>query len=333
MKTHYFQRYYKKENVDTANTMLLLSRLYSFSPNKFFNFLSEFIPEDNTINLSFNLQKKNKNSIPDAIIEQQSFKIVVETKLNSNFKINQLIDHLKSFKNEDYKVLLTIDPGEIKENIQIKIKKEIDKYNKQHKCNIIHKHITFEKLIDSIRKVIDSKDYEMNEILDDYQDYCFLEKLILDDWKRMRVQLSSQSFEINKKLNLYYCNDRGFSGHKYLGLYKDKSVKAIGKVTSIITATYENNKLLTENKINIDKEKKKKILQAIEEARKIGHDLTKKSQYFFVDKFYDTDFKKITPHAPMGTRCFNLYEILKCDKNKLPSTEEIAKLLRDKNWE
>lgn len=36
MRIHYFQRYHQKENVATANTMLLLSRLYSYSPNKFF---------------------------------------------------------------------------------------------------------------------------------------------------------------------------------------------------------------------------------------------------------------------------------------------------------
>lgn len=35
MKIHYFQRYHAKENVATANTMLLLSRLYSYYSNKF----------------------------------------------------------------------------------------------------------------------------------------------------------------------------------------------------------------------------------------------------------------------------------------------------------
>lgn len=41
MKIHYFQRYHKGEDVATANTMLLLSRLYVYSPNKFFQFLKE----------------------------------------------------------------------------------------------------------------------------------------------------------------------------------------------------------------------------------------------------------------------------------------------------
>ena len=41
MKIHYFQRYHKGEDVATANTMLLLSRLYSYSSGKFFQFLKE----------------------------------------------------------------------------------------------------------------------------------------------------------------------------------------------------------------------------------------------------------------------------------------------------
>ncbi|MBQ4529583.1 MAG: hypothetical protein IJA36_03070 [Lachnospiraceae bacterium] len=46
MKIHYFQRYHEKENVVTANTMLLLSRLYAYSADKFFRFLkSEYFPE------------------------------------------------------------------------------------------------------------------------------------------------------------------------------------------------------------------------------------------------------------------------------------------------
>lgn len=38
MKIHYFQRCHGKENAATANTMLLLSRLYSYSPDKFYIF-------------------------------------------------------------------------------------------------------------------------------------------------------------------------------------------------------------------------------------------------------------------------------------------------------
>lgn len=43
MQIHYFQRYYAKENVETANTMLMLSRLYQYSADKFFSMLTNLI--------------------------------------------------------------------------------------------------------------------------------------------------------------------------------------------------------------------------------------------------------------------------------------------------
>ena len=54
MKIHYFQRYHEKENVATANTMLLLSRLYSYSSDKFFGFLkSEYFSDSFKFSESF----------------------------------------------------------------------------------------------------------------------------------------------------------------------------------------------------------------------------------------------------------------------------------------
>ena len=66
MKIHYFQRYYEKENVATANTMLLLSRLYAYSPDKFFRLLkSELLAPDCILDsfepeLTFELQAKSE---------------------------------------------------------------------------------------------------------------------------------------------------------------------------------------------------------------------------------------------------------------------------------
>ena len=48
------------------------------------------------------------DSVPDAVISQKSFKIVVETKLYNQFDKRQLVNHLKEFGSEDIKVLLTL---------------------------------------------------------------------------------------------------------------------------------------------------------------------------------------------------------------------------------
>jgi hypothetical protein len=56
----------------------------------------------------FNLQEKSVESIPDATITQESFKIVVETKMSDWFYTDQLLRHLKSFSDEKYKVMITL---------------------------------------------------------------------------------------------------------------------------------------------------------------------------------------------------------------------------------
>ena len=62
-----------------------------------------------------------------------------------------------------------------------------------------------------------------------------------------------------------------------------------------------------------------------------GYDLrTIEHRYFFVEKFYETDFKKVTPRAPMGTRIFDLTQVLETDN--IPDTEELAQRLMNENW-
>ena len=47
-------------------------------------------------------------------------------------------------------------------------------------------------------------------------------------------------------------------------------------------------------------------------------------------KFYPTDFKKITPKAPMGTRIFDLSQLLGTDD--IPKVEQLAEILKEKTW-
>ena len=60
MQIHYFQRYHSKENVDTSNTMLMLSRLYNYNADKFFSMLNSLIlGEDESPEITFDLQVRS----------------------------------------------------------------------------------------------------------------------------------------------------------------------------------------------------------------------------------------------------------------------------------
>lgn len=333
MKIHYFQRYHSKENVANANTMLLLSRLYSYSSDKFFRLLKSehFFNDAFEPELIFNLQEKSVDSVPDATISQESFKIVVETKMYDWFYSDQLIRHLNSFGDEKFKVLITLAPEMMEKSKLQDFQNRLKEYNMTKNHPIMHVNTTFERITEAIQDLIDYKDYEMQEVLDDYLNYCYKDKLITDSWKRMKMQLCGATFDFNIKENLYYNGiNRPFTAHDYIGLYKDKSVKAIGKIVAIITA------IKTENKIKYEAEfgkltdyRKEQVDKAIIDGKKYGYVLTNE-RYFFVEKFYETNFKKTSPGGSMGSRNFDLCQVLEMDK--LPDTEKIAELLKNKTW-
>lgn len=333
MKIHYFQRYHSKENVATANTMLLLSRLYSYSSDKFFRLLKSehFFNDAFEPELIFNLQAKSVDSVPDATISQESFKIVVETKMSDWFYSDQLIRHLNSFGDEKFKVLITLAPEKMEANKKLDFDNRLKEYNSTQDYPIMHVNTTFEKIAEAIQDLINDRDYEMQEVLDDYLNYCYKDKLIADSWKRMKMQLCGATFDFNVKENLYYNGiDRPFSAHDYIGLYKEKSVKAIGKIEAIITAIKNETGIEYEAEFGVLNDfRKEQIDKAITDGKNYGYVLTKE-RYFFVEKFYETDFRKISPGGSMGSRNFDLCQVLEIEK--LPDTEKIAELLKHKSW-
>ncbi len=138
---------------------------------------------------------------------------------------------------------------------------------------------------------------------------------------------------LNVRENVYYdYAERGFRAHDYLSLYKLKSARAIGKVCArILAIETENGMQYVVEHGELTEERKNKILRSIEDGDEHGYDLrTIKHRYFFVENFYETDFKKITPRAPRGSRIFDLSEVLESDQ--LPETSDIAELLKIKTW-
>lgn len=341
MHIHYFQRYHSKENVDTSNTMLMLSRLYTYNADKFFAMLNSLIlGQDETPEITFDLQVVGDESVPDAIISQKSFKIVVETKLHNQFYQNQLERHLTQFDTEEIKVLLTLDPKPMKQALMKSFGNVLKKYNTDNidkiKTPIKHVNLTFEQLVVSMEDIVDERDSEIVDVLDDYKKYCFEEKLIPDDEKWMRAIVAGTTLEDNMKYGLYYDQaSRGYSDHGYVGLYKGKSIRAIGKLKKTIVAELIDGEVSYVNESGevATKEEIETIKEAIIHAEsEYGYNLkTIKHRYFIVDHFYPTDFKKASKNPIQKSKYFNLSEMLKC--KELPQTYEIAKVLKGRTWE
>lgn len=336
MKIHYFQRYHEKENVATANTMLLLSRLYSYSSDKFFRFLkSEYFSDSFEPELVFTLQEKSVDSIPDATITQEGFKIVVETKLTDWFYSDQLMRHLKAFGDVKNKIMITLASEPMADKKKAEFEKQLMEYNATQTYPVIHINTTFEDLANAIYEVIDDRDYEMQDVLEDYLNYCYNDGLIpiSDSWKYLRMQLAGTTIDFNINNNIYYDKaERGFRAHDYLGLYKNKSIRAIGKICARITAVETDNGIEYEEEFGeLTDERKQKICEAMSDGDSYGYDLRSvKHRYFFVDRFYETDYRKTTPGGCMGTRIFDLTQVLGTEDIMEP--QELAEVLKDKTW-
>lgn len=340
MKIHYFQRYHSKENVDTSNTMLLFSRLYYYSSDKFHTLLRELVTEEITnfeTEMVFTLQERNANSVPDATIRQNSFKVVIETKRYDSFRIDQIRNHLDSFNNEDYKILITLSPYPLNNQMKQEIKNEVDSFNITktliNEKRALHRHCTFSDIVSLIGDVLDERDYEFQDILNDYKDYCVFCSLIKEKNRWMRAITAGVSFESNLKFKLYYDpQSRGFSEHGYIGLYKQKAIRAIGRLENIIEANYIEGQLIIKNSDDpVTEEQKLNIISAVLDAKQYGWDISLGHNFFCVDNFYETEYVKNTPYPLQRTKFFDLYKIL--NDNREHSTEEIAKLINQKIWE
>lgn len=337
MRIHYFQRYHQKENVATANTMLLLSRLYQYSPDKFYRALKDIARLDSfEAEPVFTIQEKNASSVPDATISQAGFKLVVETKRNANsFSLDQLKHHLNAIGHDSRNVLLTLAPTELKPQFEKCIKQIVAEHNRSHDALVRHAHATFASIMAAVEGALDERDYEMQDILDDFRDYCEHDGLMKDDGaeSRLRMQLANATFDYAFEHNLYYCGlETRLREFRYLGLYRDKSLRAIGKVTGTCSVSFadgeETMKLLDGH---VPKDWNKRILDALDHEVETGVSRTIDRKFFFVERFYETNFRKVTPGAPMGGRVFDLSEVL--GLKELPDTKEIASLLSQHSWE
>ncbi|MGE5472850.1 MAG: hypothetical protein ACM3UU_01375 [Ignavibacteriales bacterium] len=331
---HFFQRFSQAENVATNNTLLLMSRLYQYSPFKFKAFIGELVEDSKMqVGVEFKQQQKGEHTVPDGCISQDSFKIVIETKLHKGFSIEQLIGHCETFKNEDTKILLSLCPNQISSSLISDIQSEVNKYNKKKDIHIRHIHTTFERVIECCKNALDNSDFEFMQIVEDYQEYCLYDGLIHNSDNWMRAVACGATIEDNFKYSLYYDPaDRGYSEHGYIGIYNNKSVRGIGKIINIVTADLVNDRLkILDSESEVTDQQTKNIINAMKSGKENwGWDIDKGHKFFIVDKFYETDFRKTTKYPLQGRKFFNLKELL--EVKKLPEIDVIAERLKHLSW-
>ncbi len=342
---HYFQRYHTEENVHTANAFLLINRLYQYNPQYFYEFLKGIIDDpqlDYQFQLSMTLQtksKKGKNStIPDAMLMQNGYRICVETKIKDWFYPSQIQGHIEAFEKCDtrYKLFLTlsnVNDCAIKNTIEEMVQKFNEDKNLFNEERLVYRHMTFEKLVDSIESLLTERDYEFRDVIDDYRDYCTEQNLIDDRYQLMKIYATGDTFEINKKLNLYYRRSTDNIYADILGMYKDKRVYAVGRIVKTVKAYMPENELILPEGELLTEDERARIIEAIEDSQRYGYNLKDvEHNFFLVDGFEECNFVKASPYGLLGSKKFKLESDYGISDIKNKSTKQIAEELSDKTW-
>lgn len=337
---HYFPRYSQKENMVTNNTLLLFSRLYNNSADKFKRFLNALFEYDNIeidTTVQFRQQEKGPGSVPDGVIEQESFKIIIETKLYGQQDIYQVVNHWDSFGHENKKIFLWINKEPIEMKYKHQIINRLNAYNSGKTIPVFFASTTFKRICLLFNDTIQEYDIEMKELIQDYENFCLETGLIDNTDTKMRVILSGTTYNQNMKNNVYYApSERGYQNYRYLGLYKDKAVRGIGEVISSADVRYSfdtDELIIEEVQMGTITDEQRIIIRnaIIEGTNEFGYSISKGHRFFFVKQFYETEFVKTSKGGLLGQKYFDLAEI--DGFNKDMSTEQIAGLLRGKCWE
>lgn len=336
---HYFPRYSQKENMVTNNTLLLFNRLYNNSPEKFRMFLNSVL-EDSQIELdtavSFKQQQRYKESIPDGVIEQESFKIIIETKLYGQEGINQIVKHWEGFEKEDKQIFLLIDKEPINKGYYDDIIERLNNFNDKNCVNIGFVSTTFKEICKLFKDTIEEYDFDMKVLIEDYEAFCDESNLIDNIDSKIRVVPTGKTFEDNITSNIYYNpSDRGYRKTKYIGLYNNKAVRAIGETICSVDVNYDEKNdtinIIETQYGEISEGMVNSLKKVIKEAKeKHGYNLSKGHRFFFVNKYVPTKHVKMSKGGIMGTRYINLDEIEEYDENM--GIDMIADLLKRKEW-
>jgi hypothetical protein len=188
---------------------------------------------------------------------------------------------------------------------------------------------TFSDIIAACHAAKVHENLSLQELVEDYEQYCIESNLIGNEGDRMMAVAVGYTHPENRELRLYYePTKRKLNKYRYIGLYWDKSIRAIGELENIICANLPESGQLSINKHDsvVTPEQKERIRKMIElTVKQRGWDIRSDCRFFLVKDFVDTSFKKTGAGGIVLKKYFNLREVLNLKpRTDLPDLQVIA---------
>lgn len=298
-----FPTYSQKENQTTNHCLLILKMLYEENPKFLSEALGLLFGENfsGTVGIKFIQQNPEKGSVPDGEIFQDSFSVLIETKLGDGFVKRQLFDHLDALKKKQGKKIL-IALGNFEKDptnptsypVLETVKDEVIRAKAKDKdLDLAFIAVSFEQFLQAINKL----PYLPKNLIDAVADLgeYFDENNLLPSWKyRLDVVNCKVSFDSVVKHKIYTCPaEAGAHNHRrsfYFGTYRNRCVEKISQIQAVVDLESEDAASLLWN--NVSRSKEELINEARECRKKIG-DSWYPVRVFILDDMYPTKFVKV----------------------------------------
>lgn len=345
-----FPPYKQPENLVTNAVLVLLSQVYRLAPELFAAVLTSLTETESQVGPQFNNQIRVPGGagIPDALIHQPPFKLYVETKLNGYITEDQIRAHVTSIQQHEPLVPGTALLGLTKDALDAEHSRRLSVICESGGVRFVQ--TTFAELADLIRNNSAEFRTQINNIVDEFHTFLIEADLVPVSENRLLVNPCGTSFEQNERWHIYHDQPgRSKSFCKYIGIYKDKSVRLIGRVRGVAVIEFEDDYIrVLENfklpwepnsPVNITPEFKARML-GIADSSPFYSLRDEEVRFYLVDRLVPTDFRKVSPQGIMGHRYFTL------DSNALdepaalpelfkqgePDIETLADALRKRVW-
>lgn len=282
-----FQIYSQGENTVTNNVLLMLSNLYEINPKYYEEYIKGLTEDLNQYEVipSFLQQVNNRgNGIIDGYIQIKASKIIIETKLNGLEGINKLIKYAKSFDQNEHKLLFHLSANKYSVSEIESIENRLNDINDLGKVNFYS--ITYQDMVDQLKELSSNYQYEsyLQRLNEHFESYCLAMGLMKRSNHVLRAMACGQSYDLNIKHQFYFdLASRGYSHFNYLGIYRWKSVRYIGKVENMIEANWneKDGLQIINSEHDVTKAQEERLIAAIKESIEKGWYINQGHRFFY----------------------------------------------------
>lgn len=330
-----FPHYHQAENVVTNHVMVMMRELYTASPKLLERLIKGLCDEELTVGPRFSQQIAGSDSIPDGLIQQDPLAIFIETKLGAGFSVDQLRRHCKTIIDRvpsgKGRVLIALTSGLQSATPD----SQIAALSNEFGLTVVHK--TFGDLIDQLTS-LQGADIEIADTIKEFIDFIFAQGLVPRVHQFMVAMLTGKTWRENVAHGVYYepaHRSPKWPRATFLGLYHDKQVSHIGRITAVVEAVEEESGWTFEAPETgvLTEENRAAIRAVVRDAQAYYPEFQLgPHRYYVVDRFEGSNFQKETPGGMMGHRYFDIQDISKTKPATQASAAEIARLLSGKSF-